>query len=328
MTYKKRAPRKSATEQAYEIVTEKIIEKLEAGTVPWRKPWGSANKPRNLTTGDAYRGINTFLLNMAGYESPYFLTFIQLHHQDRPWNKEKAKEVKAKGRDWSKWDSVGTVPPGTKGLPIVRLIGGENEEENSKGEIVKKSWFSLKHYHVFNVAQCTGIEDFVPKTDKAPKVTAETDKAGIAASARIIKDMKDAPKFHNNPDRAFYHPELDYISMPPVGSFEDGELGWFPVAFHELVHSTGHHSRLNRFSKKDAIRFGDADYSKEELIAEMGSAYLSGEASLSGSDPRLDNSVAYIAGWIKSCRKDPGLLVSAAGKAQRAADYILGTAKG
>ncbi len=285
----------------YDVITERIIAQLEKGTVPWRRPWNArAGMPKNLASGKEYRGINPFLLHSLGYESPYFVTF---------------KQAKARG---------GHVSKGEKGCPVVfwRWFAPKRQPEpdtpdchfarrDKDGRVILPM---LRYYTVFNVAQCEGIEApvlDVPERDHTPIEAAE----GIAAA------MTNAPTVRSHSRKASYDPVSDTVSMPRPEVFESGE-GYYATLFHELTHSTGHASRLNRKGITEVIRLGSPTYTREELVAEMGAAFLCGEAGI--LETQFDQSAAYIDGWLGQLRKDTKLVVVAAAQAQKAADYILG----
>jgi antirestriction protein ArdC len=277
----------------YQIVTDQIIELLEGGTIPWQQPWarGTAGFPRNLRTGKSYRGINVFLLAVTawqqGYESAYWLTF---------------KQARERG---------GTVKKGEQSTLVVFWKQLEIEDEES-GK--KKRVPCLRYYRVFNVAQCDGIE--------APDVADEKplDFLPIEAAAQIVDGYATCPTITYGGTRACYRPLSDEVLMPNPERFVSAEA-FYNVLFHELVHSTGHGSRLARFEDAPTA-FGSADYSKEELIAEMGAAFLSAHAGIVTAT--VVNSAAYIQGWLKQLRNDKRLVVGGAGAAQKAVDWILG----
>lgn len=280
----------------YDVITDRILEKLEAGTVPWHKPWkgGAAGMPRNLKSKRAYRGINVFLLSCAGYGSPHWLTFRQATQLG------------------------GAVRKGEKGFPVVfwkwpdRDKAGDNPGGDDRG---KARGPILRYYTVFNVAQCDGIDD--PDAAEPPTRAFSP----IAACEQVIADMPDPPKRGSGEARAYYRPSEDLVNLPPAELFDsDEEL--YSTLFHELVHSTGNSKRLGRPGVTDAVLFGSHAYSKEELVAEMGAAFLCGHTGIDTAT--LDNSAAYIASWLDKLRNDKRLVVHAAAAAQKAADHILG----
>ncbi len=274
----------------YEIITNRICEQLEAGTIPWKKSWNAKTQaPRNFTSGKLYSGINVFILLSARFQSPYFLSF---------------KQTTEKG---------GVVRKGEKGLPIVFWSTTEKEDPET-GEM-KKSGF-LKYYTVFNAMQIDGLKD-------VPAVEISTVAEGAEEfdqAAYIVAGMPNSPKVKHGYSRACYIPSRDEINMPLMTSFTGG-AEYYSTLFHELSHSVGHESRLNRKGIAETSHFGSAEYSKEELVAEFGSAFLCAEAAISPSV--IENQAAYIQGWLKALKGDSKLLINAAAQAQKAADYIM-----
>jgi antirestriction protein ArdC len=272
----------------YEQVTERMIALLENGNVPWRKPWNvQTGLPRNLVSKKPYRGINLFLLHAMQYESPFWLTYRQ------------ATEL------------GGYVRKGEKACRVVFWKRLEVEDEIT-GEADKIPL--LRFYYVFNVAQCDGLKN-VP--------TAETPTSAPAKPETVVAAMPQHPDIRHGMALASYSPSTDTISMPNRERFEKQE-GYYATLFHELIHSTGHPSRLNRttLAESAAAGFGSNPYCKEELIAEMGAAFLCGHAGI--SEAILENSAAYVQNWLEQLRNDKRLIVQAAAQAQRAADFILG----
>lgn len=272
----------------YQIVTDRIVELLEKGTVPWHKPWASDDRlPMNLVSGKQYRGINVFLLHVAGYGSPYWLTFNQIN---------------ARG---------GHVRKGEKSSIAVFYKTWEIDDKET-GE--KKQIPVLRYYRVFNVEQCEGID--YPKPEQRT-----SDFNPIDECERIVAGMPNPPTITHNETRAFYRRSDDRVNLPPRESF-DCEPEYYSTAFHELAHATGHESRLNRVSKDDQHAFGSGSYAREELVAEMSASFLCGSARI--ENRTLDNSAAYIAAWLERLKSDRKLVVQAASAAHRAADWILG----
>ena len=272
--------------KSYERITERIETLLAAGVVPWHKPWkASTGLPRNLITQKPYRGINVFLLMAMGYESPHWLTFRQA--------------IKLGG----------SVKKGEKSCPVVFWKQMEVTDKES-GEVENIPFLRL--YHVFNAAQCEGL--------KAASASEEVPFA-VTSAAEIVAKMPQPPKIKSGMSHAFYQPVNDTVGMPERKRFET-EDAYHATLFHELVHSTGHESRLKRQSIMERNGFGSMPYCKEELVAELGSAFLCGQAEI--VDRTIDNSAAYIEGWLDSLKDDPTLIVYAAAQAQKAADFILG----
>lgn len=271
----------------YEIVTDRIVVKLNEGVIPWLKPWNARTSiPRNLVTGKPYRGINIFVLGMQAYQSPYWLTFKQAA------------------------DRGGKIKKGEKGTPVV-YWNYIDVEDKATGE-VKKTPF-LRYYTVFNVAQTEGID--------APTDTPAVEFNPIEEAARIVEGYTDAPEIKHGFTRACYVPGLDEIRMPLPETFVS-PAHYYSVLFHEMGHSTGHEKRLSRRHSTEGRVFGDEKYSREELVAEMTAAFLGAQAGI--EIEILDNSAAYIQSWLKALQNDTKMVVIAAGQAQKAADHILG----
>jgi antirestriction protein ArdC len=272
----------------YEVVTNRIIELLEQGTVPWRRPWTEKGLPMNAISKRPYRGINMMLLNSYDYPHNRFMTW---------------KQIKTIG---------GSVKRGETGILVVftKMIDKE-VEKNGKKEIERKS--ILRYYKVFNIDQCTDIpEEFLPKQN--------TQIEPLLECVAIVEGMKDAPNIvHKKPD-AFYVPSEDYINMPKMKTFGSRE-DYYSTLFHELIHSTGHQSRLARKEIYENPKFGTDMYSLEELVAEIGSCYLKSYSGLAISD--MSNNAAYINSWLSVFKGDTRILIKAASKAQKAVEYIL-----
>lgn len=281
----------------YAIVTERVIALLEKGIVPWQKPWqGGQTLPRNLASGREYRGVNVFLLHAMSYASPFWLTFNQ-----------------AKGLG-------GSVRRGEKACPVVFWKWLEAEENGERKRIP-----FLRYYSVFNVGQCDGIP-----ADKIPSLGGtKREHSPIAEAEEIVARMPKRPEIRAGLDRAFYSPGADFVGMPDPVQFRTG-ADYYSTLFHELTHSTGHATRLNRKgvagTDGEWSAFGSTPYAKEELVAEMGAAFLCGQAGI--VDRTLDNSAAYVGSWLQRLKDDRRLVVHAAAQAQKAADFILGRQHG
>lgn len=275
----------------YDVINKRIMELLEQGTVPWRKPWNvTVNYPKNLVSGREYRGVNVFLLSSQQYSSPYWVTF---------------KQVQDKG---------GHVIKGKKSTPVIfwkwieRKDAEESEEHAGNGKVPL-----LRYYNVFNLEQTVGI--ILPEPEEVHSPFDPIERA-----EEVIGSMPLLPDIRHGGNRACYSPSLDYIQLPHQHTFSSPEA-YYSTAFHELSHATGHQSRLGRKTILEPSYFGSHEYSKEELIAEMGAAFLCGHCGI--EQKTIENSAAYIAGWLKSLKNDKTLLVHAAAHAQKASDYIL-----
>jgi antirestriction protein ArdC len=273
----------------FSIITNRIIEQLEKQIIPWRKPWSEAGHPQNLFSKRPYTGINTWLLASLGYAQNYFLTW---------------KQLKAVGA---------SVKKGEKGAMVVfwkRLPQNEakDDEEPNRAKAV------LRYYFVFNIAQI----DHLPEVLAIPYPSETVSQIGTCDE--IIETMPNCPTIKHGKQQAYYDSLKDHINMPRQGSFTSAE-SYYCTLFHELVHSTGHQSRLNRKEIVEPSKFGSIMYGIEELTAEIGAAYLTSVAGIINKE--FDNSVAYIKGWIDLLQKDKRVIVYASGQAQKATDYIL-----
>jgi antirestriction protein ArdC len=273
----------------YEIITNQILAALEQGEVPWRKPW-RVLPPANLITKKPYRGINVFLLGFAGYGSQYWLTFNQ------------AKQL------------GGNIRRGEHGTKIVFWKFDTRETETPDGEIEERKFAFLRYFTVFNLEQTEGLKALLELPPAFPIELAES----------IVRQMPNPPAFEQD-SRASYIPSQDVVTMPSRTAF-DSQEEYYSTLFHELVHATGHSKRLDREGFETPQQFGSESYSKEELVAEMGSAMLCGLAGIEQST--ISNSAAYLKAWIARLRADSKLVISAASAAQKAADYVRGESKG
>jgi antirestriction protein ArdC len=283
----------------YQTVTDRIISSLRAGVIPWEKPWNTPRFtggpfPRNFYTGKPYRGINILLLWSSDFGSPFWLTFKQ------------AQELK------------GSVRKGERGTPIVFFKQLPHaEKDKAKANEDERTPFVLCHYTVFNAEQCDGLA--LPEIMQ-PNAATEINEDETCEA--IVTGWENRPALHlTSPTecRAYYRPRTDSVHMPARSRFVD-VAHYYSTLFHELVHSTGHESRLNRTF---GDHFGDELYSKEELVAEMGAAFLCAIAGIANEHTDR-NTTAYIRNWICKLEEDNRLIVHAAANAQRAADCILG----
>lgn len=271
----------------YQMITDRIIERLESGIIPWKQPWKEAGLPQNLISGKPYTGINVLLLASLGYTRNYFLTFKQI------------KDLK------------GSVKKGEKSIPVVFWKWSEKEDPQTK-EMKKVSM--IRYYTVFNVDQCSGLpEERIPVIEN----DGELEMGELEA---IINDMPKRPPILHKENEAYYHPIKDFINMPKMNNFKNPESYWGTL-FHELIHSTGHSTRLNRKEIVEKASFGTEPYSMEELVAEIGACFLKSYCGIDTKD--FDNNVAYIQHWLKRLRDDKRLIIYASAKAVRAVDYIL-----
>lgn len=276
-------------DDVYGAVTDRIIAALESGTVPWRKPWSTRGGPVSLSTGKPYRGINIFLLGLQVHADPRWGTY---------------NAIRAAG---------GQVRKGEKGTRIIlwkpaRFTPSPGDDGETSDE---RSYLLLREYVVFNAEQADGLPELPPLTDH--------EHTPIERADAIVEGWSGRPAIMHGFDGASYSPSEDFVRMPDPDSFDSSE-DYYATLFHELTHSTGHESRLDRL---EPALFGTDPYAREELVAELGSAMLSGLAGLTIAAG--DNSAAYVAGWLRRLKDDRKLVVNAAAQAQKAADLIVGT---
>jgi len=281
--------------QVYGYVTEKIMQELERGCVPWHKPWKTSSDgirvPTSFTSKKPYRGVNIFLLALArfkaGYDSNYWLTF---------------KQIQALG---------GNV----KGQHSEMIVFWKLLEKPTKSPTPENETDyipMLRYYRVFNLDQVEGIKK--PSAQNLPMFEP------IAEAETIATKYQDQIEVTHGGARAYYQPSTDSIRMPERDSF-DGSAEYYSTLFHEFTHSTGHKSRLNRPGITETHFFGDEVYSKEELVAEMGAAMLCGVIGI--ENKTIKNSASYIKSWLGKLKDDQKLVIHAAAAAQKAADFIL-----
>jgi antirestriction protein ArdC len=281
----------------YERITNQIVSELEKGVRPWLKPWNAEHAAGRITrplrgNGIPYQGINVLMLWSAamekGYAAPIWMTFKQ------------ALELKA------------NVRKGEHGSLVVYADKiTRTETDTDTGEESEHAIPFMKGYTVFNVDQIDGLpEHYYAK----PQACTET--VQRIAHAEKFFSATGATVRHGG-TMAYYSVTHDYVQMPPFESFRDAE-SYYATLAHEVTHSTRHPSRLDRdFGRK---RFGDEGYAVEELVAELGSAFLSADLDLT-PEVREDHA-SYIASWIKALKNDKRAIFSAASHAQRAVDYL------
>lgn len=272
----------------YEMVTDRIIEQLEQGVIPWEKPWGGViDGAYNRISKRPYSLLNQMLLQHSGE----YATFKQ----------------------WS--ELGGHIRKGEKAEIVVFWKLQPYEDENADGEKIIKQIPLLRYYNVFHVSQVDGIE---PKELDLNEFEPIEEAERIKTEYMTREHLKILEKLT---DKAFYSPTFDYIQIPCKEQYQNVEE-FYSTLFHEMVHSTGYKTRLDREDVKDCMYFGSENYSKEELTAELGSAFL---VNLLGIETKnsFRNSSAYIQGWLGRLRGDKKFIVSASSKAEKAVKYIL-----
>ena len=283
----------------FQIITDRMIAELEQGVIPWQKPWSGIQGAISHTTGKRYSLLNQMLL---GCRSGEFVTFKEAQREGGHIKKgEKASMIVFwKFMESAKRDDDGNVVHGEDGKPVMESVP------------------FLRYYNVFHIDQCEGIqprfeEVQTPRDPLSPDDAADQIVKGYIQRSGVKLTIQ-------NSDRAFYSPSSDSVTVPELAQYTSVSE-FYSTLFHELTHSTGHASRLNRLSKEAS--FGSELYSKEELIAELGAAFLVNHAGLETSSS-FRNSAGYIQSWLKALKGDKRLIVSAAGKADHAAALILG----
>jgi antirestriction protein ArdC len=276
----------------YQLVTDQVIALLEKGIVPWQKPWNSAGMPMNLVSKRPYRGINLWLLNALSYELNLWVTFDQL------------KKI------------GGSVIKGEHGQIVVfwKLVKKVPEELDSTGKA--KMVPLLQYYKLYNVAQCRDVpRNLIPVVDASAEPVDP-----IAECEAILNYVPDMPLIRFQGKQAYYNVEKDEIVLPKMKDFKSSPA-YYSTLYHELIHASGAPRRLNRKTLTDMVPFGTPSYALEELIAEMGSAFL---CRFSGILPaEMDNMVAYIDNWLGVLKKDKRFIITASGQAQKAVDFLL-----
>lgn len=282
-------PSKS-TADIYAEVNAKILAKLAEGVAPWQKPWvGELSAPRNLQSGKPYRGINALLLGLSGYGDPRWTTF------------NGARKMEGKVRKGEKSTLV----------TLWKRIKVKDATATNGEKIIA----ILRYFRVFNVEQVEWAKPIKPLAVAEPAGNWSEDQAGEDALTAYI-DSDPELSIGYGGGSAHYAPKpAHHIQLPVREDFRTAG-GFYGVAFHEGAHSTG-----PELGRKFGSSFGDRKYSQEELVAEMGSAFVLAALGIEGE---FDNTAAYIKGWSKAIEEDDKLLVRAAGQAQKAADRILG----
>ena len=277
----------------YSQVNDRILAAMEQGIIPWRRPW-TGNLSTNYDSGKQYWGVNILTLGIAemvrGYSSQYWMTFLQAQKHG------------------------GHIKRGEKATYIVFSDKKVREVEKEDGTTEQKVYHFIKSFPVFNWDQTEGV----PQKVIGPAL--DPDRDLVEACNTILSEMPNPPAYRETGNSAYYRPKDDVVNLPPIDTFRTTE-GYIATKFHEYGHSTGHKSRLNRPGIMGVASFGGEEYSFEELVAELTSAYL---CASSGVDNTLENSTAYIQNWLKVLKDDKTMLLKASGKASAAVVYILG----
>lgn len=282
----------------YAEVTNRIVAELERGVRPWLKPWNAEHAAGRITrplrhNGMPYQGINILMLwasaEMADYHCPYWLTFQQ------------AKQL------------GGFVKKGEHGSPVVYASTFKKSETTEEGAEVEAEIPFLKQYTVFNACQVEGLPEHYYELAHPPQATPERIQHAEAFFAATAADIR------TGGNQAYYAITGDYISLPPFECFRDAESHAATLA-HELTHWTRHPSRLDRDLGRK--RWGDAGYAMEELVAELGSAFLCADLAIT-PEVREDHA-SYLACWLEVLKNDKRAIFSAASHASKAIDFLHG----
>ena len=272
----------------HQAITARFIEQLKRGTVPWQKPWFGV---QNIVSRKPYRGINALLLGSTDYHSPFWISFRQA------------------------LDLGGHVKKGEKSTPVIYYKILEKRDEAGKMMLREDGTPAripfVRWANVFNLDQTEGIP--------APTITVNQGMSPPHERAAAIVENARLCPIHHAGFAAFYSPTDDVIRIPAPSTFHSQE-DYYPTLYHELTHASGHPSRLNREGVTERARFGSERYSKEELVGELGAAFLSNEAGILDS-VRFENSAAYLGSWVQKLENDPRMIVSAASQAQRSSDF-------
>lgn len=271
-------------------LTDSIVKLLESGTAPWQQPWkADLSMPMNPTTGKPYRGGNVIALMVAsmvkGYGDSRWMTFRQA--EEKGWHVRKGE----KGSKIEFWEAK----PGDK--------APDANDDDKRSRLIHRT------YTVFNAQQIEGIPPIIIEPRK-PFEVIEAGEQILANSGATIK---------HGGGQAYYHRKGDYVQLPQKETFVDAPA-YYATAAHELAHWSGHPSRLNRDTLNESYKFGDQNYAKEELSADLASCFMAAEKGLPYNP---EHTAAYVQSWIKALKNDKNEIFRAASAASKACDYIL-----
>ncbi len=279
--------RNAAQKDVYTFVNDRTIAQLETGNVPWRKQWTKGGIPTNLATRHPFRGLNVMLLAMLGYERNLFITERQLKKID------------------------GAIKPEERPHMLVSWNVKTEDGEEKNGETTDaREYTGPRYYYAYNISQCAGISrEMVPDVELLP----------IATCEEIIESMPHPPLVKYKDPKPYYDPTTDTVNMPKKSTFAS-EADYCSALLHQLVHSTGHHTRLRRSGLIEMPELGCDPFTLEELVAEIATCHLQSYAGiLSDFVP----SPEYLHGWAEKFAQDKYLIFTAATLAQKAVDFIL-----
>lgn len=285
-----------------EIIADRLIKKIEESIetgcpLPWQQPWVGKKFPRSYETGRPYSGVNLLLLPPGTYITEKKMKYLQR-------NKE-----------------CGLIKKGAKSHILYKFFIKEDEKVDKDGEIVAKKRLCSSYERVFNIDD---IHDLKAKFEFEEDVAFEHEPIEVAESVVIdYVERENLALQHKKQNKAYYSPQNDVVVLPEVEQFKDINE-YYSTKFHELVHSTGHENRLDRLTK--GAKFGSQVYSKEELVAEIGSYLLCGHCNIV-TDHSEKNSINYLRGWLSAIKGDISIILDATAKAQKAVSLILNNEK-
>lgn len=318
-------PKKSIADIDGEIrqrVADRIVKSMEEEKSIWHKPWGTPakqNRPHNAETGKNYLGMNRVLLmtDMLGRGSndTRYMTYRQTQAMAASMAKNGTPE-----------DQLPQVRKGAESIEIVKygrairkeavLDDNGTPKKDADGKAIVKEKYGRSYLQTFNVFHASDIENMPPLELAEPKAQWE-----VHADAEKYLALSGVSIHHEADNRAYYQPTLDRITMPEMVQFKNAN-DYYAVALHEVAHSTGHESRLNREGIVEFGGFGSPTYSYEELIAETASAFTASELGLD-NETVMANHASYLAGWASKIKEDPKALFKAFNEAEQASDFIL-----
>jgi len=284
--------------ELYKNVTAALVEQMEQGVAIWQQPWVTSKvyQPQNGASGRLYNGFNRMYLgflqmDMFDSNDPRWFTFTNVK------------------------DLGGKVKKGSKSTIVVYNAPATTEVENeSTGEVETKTWWNVKYYKVFHATQVEGLPEYDVESEAPVQPDSDEDYEGLGMLDAWCHNNLHSYEYGGN--KACYITSMDTIQMPMPDMFK--RQSWYAQTLaHEIIHATGAEKRLNRLEKTG---FGTDTYAKEELIAEFGAAMLCGGLDIPTD---MEQSAAYLKGWAKRCKDEPGLLISAANMAEKAVDFVM-----
>lgn len=280
----------------YQQITDSIIKEMEKGELPWNKPWLCTGQIVSHATGKPYSLLNRLLLKRNGE----YATFRQVQ------------------------DAGGMVKKGAKAEKIYffrPLVTTTESEVDGKTIVKQKTSLMFRYYNVFHISDCEGLEPKWTNNEQASSNVMPEENAEKVAHDYLTKEGIEFRQ--DEVDEAYFAPSRDMVQVPPIKCYNSSS-DYYGVLFHELTHSTGTKNRLGRLNEDVKLAaFGSGDYSKEELVAELGSAMMLAELGIGNKTTHTQNA-AYIQNWLKVLKNDVQMVVSAASKAEKAVNYILG----